>query len=325
MGTVYKLTDKFRRRPWVAAKNGQVIGYYERSADALGELEKLTGKHVSTWFNITLSQAFDEWSNKHYKGISAHGISLYKNAYRHLAPLQKHKLRDITLDDYQKILDDMKESGLKRNTLKPVKSLVIHICDWAIGKDVIASNYGRLLDVGADDKTERQVFTDEEIDALKTENSETAWVVLILIYTGMRISELFNLKIENIHDGYCVGGGKTNAGRNRVIPILSDIREYIETFKRRAKNETLISGYNGKHSVGNFRRQEYHPLLKKLGISSAKTPHCTRHTFITRAINAGVPLEKLEKIVGHVDYDSTRPYYHSNPEALIEAIKILEY
>ena len=65
-GTVYKLQGR-RKRPWVAAKNKVVIGYYERKTDALETLERLSGKDLTERYNMTFSEVFEAWKVEHYK------------------------------------------------------------------------------------------------------------------------------------------------------------------------------------------------------------------------------------------------------------------
>ena len=94
-------------------------------------------------------------------------------------------------------------------------------------------------------KKEKEIFSDPDIDRLKAGNSETAKIILMLIYTGMRIGELFSLTLDNYHNNYVVGGEKTEAGRNRVIPIRPEGREYFAYFVSHATGPLLLSGYTG--------------------------------------------------------------------------------
>lgn len=72
-GTVYRLQGR-RQRPWVAAKNRVVIGYYAKKTDALEALERLSGVDLSERYNMTFAQVFDVWKQEHYQEIGPHGI-----------------------------------------------------------------------------------------------------------------------------------------------------------------------------------------------------------------------------------------------------------
>ena len=142
----------------------------------------------------------------------------------------------------------------------------------------------------------------------------------MMIYTGMRIGELFGLRTENVHETYVIGGEKTKAGRNRIIPIRSEGRKYFAEFKEREKGELLISGYDGRKVAANFRNRDYYPLLERLWIPK-KTPHATRHTFASWAVANNIKPELLQKMLGHADYSTTANIYeHFDIDQLVEAI-----
>lgn len=109
-GTVYKLQGR-RRRPWVAAKNRTVIGYYETKTAALEALNRLTGRSLDKRYNMTFSDVFEAWKKEHYKEITDAGRSSYNRAYDVFAPLHRKKFRDLRTADFQAVLDPyMKQS-----------------------------------------------------------------------------------------------------------------------------------------------------------------------------------------------------------------------
>ena len=168
---------------------------------------------------------------------------------------------------------------------------------------------------------EKQVFTDLEIAKLRQNGSEAAKIVLMLIYTGMRIGELFQLPLADYHDTYVIGGEKTEAGRNRVIPIRPEGREYFAYFANQATGPLLLSGYVGQHTINNFRRRDYYPLLERLEIRKLN-PHCTRHTYASWARSAGIQPEHLQRILGHAQYSTTaNVYLHTDAQQLVDAVE----
>ena len=169
-------------------------------------------------------------------------------------------------------------------------------------------------------KKEKDIFTEEDIQKLEKDGSDAAKIVLMLLSTGMRIGELFNLPVADYHGTHVVGGEKTDAGRNRVIPIRPEGRQYFEYFAARATGELLISGYSGQKVIENFRKRDFYPLLDRLGIAR-KTPHATRHTYTSRAVKEGLAPEMLQKILGHADYSTTANIYtHIDAETLVSAV-----
>lgn len=126
------------------------------------------------------------------------------------------------------------------------------------------------------------------------------------IFTGLREGELLCVQKSavDIHDGYMVGGEKTKAGRDRIIAFPDCIMTQA-LYDNAPDGEKLIDGYDGDRDARNFRKWKYYPVLERLSIRQFN-PHCTRHTFITRAVKQGVDMDELLRIVGHVDKDTTQ-------------------
>lgn len=317
-GTVYKLQER-RTRPWVAAKGRVIIGYYTRKTDALEALEKLSGRPLSERYNMTFSEVFEAWKEEHYRDIGPQGIESYNNAYKVFLPLHDRKFRDLRASDFQAVVDTHR--GKSHSTVSKYKQLVTQMSTWAVREEICTTNFAKYIKLPENVKKEKEIFSDEDIAKLEAEGSETAKIVLMLIYTGMRIGELFELPLENYHESYVVGGEKTEAGRNRIIPIRPEGRAYFAEFAQKATGPLLLSGYEGQKIAANFRRRDFYPLLDRLKIDR-KTPHATRHTFASWARRIGVAPEILQKILGHADYSTTANIYvHTDISELIEAVE----
>ena len=121
-------------------------------------------------------------------------------------------------------------------------------------------------------------FCDDEINCLWNHQNEP-WVdsVLILIYSGWRISELLNLKTADIdlQLGTMTGGTKTKAGKGRIVPIHSLIRLFVE--RRMDEGGEYLFNYNGKKCSETKYRKFWKNIMDSLGIE--KSPHECRHTF----------------------------------------------
>lgn len=316
-GTVYKLQGR-RSCPWVAAKGKVVIGYYEKKTAALEALARLQGRKLDEIYNWTFSQVYEAWKDLHFREIGASGIESYERAYDIFEPLHNRKFRELRTSDFQNVIDQ--HSAKSYSTLSKYKQLASQMSQWGIQQELIATNFASFIKLPEQIKKEKEIFTSEDIQKLETDGSQTARLVLMLIYTGMRIGELFTLRIENVFGTYVIGGEKTEAGRNRIIPIRSEGRAYFAEFKARAKDEFLISGYEGQKVIANFRRRDYYPLLERLKIEK-KTPHATRHTFASWAVANNIRPELLQKMLGHADYSTTANIYeHFDIDQLVQAI-----
>lgn len=316
-GTVYKLQGR-RKRPWVAAKNKVVIGYYEKKTDALEALERLSGRDLTARYNMTFAEVFEEWKVEHYKEIGQKGVESYDRAFVVFSPLHGRKFRELRTADFQGVLDaHMKKS---HSTVSKYKQLLTQMSQWAIREEICTTNFAKFVHLPENVKKEKDIFSDNDIVKLEKDNSEAAKIVLMLIYTGMRIGELFSLPLADYHETYVIGGEKTEAGRNRIIPIRTEGRRYFEYFANQADGTLLLSGYVGQHVPQNFAKRDFHPLLKKLGIDR-KTPHSTRHTYASWARKNGMAPEVLQKILGHANYTTTANIYvHTDADELISAV-----
>lgn len=316
-GTVYKLQGR-RTRPWVAAKGKTIIGYYDKKTSALEALARLQGRSIDEIYNWTFKQVYEAWKDEHFRDIGAKGIESYERAYDVFEPLHDRKFRELRTADYQIVID--KYSDKSHSLLSKFKQLATQMSQWGIRQELITTNFASFIKLPENVKKEKEIFSEEDIQKLEADGSQTAKLALMMVYTGMRIGELFGLRTENVHETYVIGGEKTEAGRNRIIPIRSEGRKYFAEFKERAKGELLISGYAGQKVIANFRKRDYYPLLERLGIPK-KTPHAARHTFASWAVANNIKPELLQKMLGHADYSTTANIYeHFDIDQLIDAI-----
>lgn len=317
-GTVYKLQGR-RKRPWVAAKRKVVIGYYETKTAATEALNRLTGRSLDERYNMTFADVFEVWKLEHYKELTKSGRAQYDTSFQVFSVLHGKKFRDLRTADFQAVIDQ--HMGKTHSTVSKYKQLITQMSKWAIREELITTNFASFVKLPENVKKEKEIFSEEDIKKLESDGSEASKIVLMLIYTGMRIGELFSLSTEDYHKTYVIGGEKTEAGRNRVIPIRPEGRKYFQYFADQAEGPLLLSGYTGQRVIANFRRRDYYPLLDRLEIAR-KTPHATRHTYASRARKAGMSPEILQKILGHADYNTTANIYvHTDIAELIKAVE----
>ena len=317
-GTVYKLSGR-RKRPWVAAKNRVVIGYYEKKTDALEALSGIYVKDIPPNFNMTFSDVFALWKEEHYKEIGEKGKESYNRAYDVFSPLHNRKFRDLRTRDFQEVIDQHMDKS--HSTVSKYKQLITQMSSWAIREEICTANFAKFVRIPKIKKTEKEIFTEKEIKKLENDGTEAAKIVLMLLATGMRIGELFSLPVSAYHKTYVIGGSKTEAGKNRVIPIRKEGREYFSYFAERATGDLLLSGYEGDKIPENYRKRNYYPLLDRLHIKR-KSPHSTRHTYTSRAVKEGMKPEILQKILGHENYSTTADTYtHIDIDTLIQAVE----
>lgn len=330
-GSVYKLSDN-RTKPWIATlpckydKEGYshriILGYFKTKTEGLNALNNAISSNTTDRINMTLSDIFLSWSETAYKELSDKSIKAYNTAYGHLQKLHNIKMRDIRANDIQKSIDALSDYA---ETCRKIKVLYSQLCKYAMSQDIILQNYSQFLKIPKSKKAEKKIFLPEQIQqiySIAKDGNETAMIIIIMIYCGMRIGELFDIKLKdvNITDGYMIGGKKTDAGKNRLVPFNDKIVDFINYFYLKSGEYLIPNTTGGKKSVENFRKREFYPFLESLGISGI-TPHSTRHTFATLGQAAGIAPEDMIKLIGHANYSTTTEnYVHQNLDKLKSAI-----
>lgn len=131
----------------------------------------------------------------------------------------------------------------------------------------------------------------------------------------------FNIDIKNM---VIVGGIKTEAGKNRPIPIHPIIQSFILKWYNKNGPALFFRDDGKKITARYYREQIFYPTLEKLGTEKL-TPHSCRHTFATLMANAGVDPLRIQRIIGHKKYSTTADIYtHTDIEDLRDAIMMIK-
>lgn len=242
------------------------------------------------------------------------------------------KMRDVKTSHLQKCVD-LGAEKFSRAICEKIRNLASQLCKFAMQEDLINKNYAQFLQLPPMQESNRQPFSDEDIKILlSNDNDETVKIILILIYTGFRPSEFFNLEVKNIdiEKWFIRGGGKTEAGRNRIVPISPKIQQYVKYFYTKAKLKgqkyLIVNSRGNRLDVNNFRNRYFYKTLEDLGILENEndrhlTPYSTRHTFATLCDRAGIDENLLIKMIGHTTKKTTDKFYiHKTEEDMQKAI-----
>jgi len=337
-GSVYKLSGN-RRKPYAVCittgidkygkQSRKIIAYVTDRTEGLAiladyhknpydiNLKDLTFQNV--WFDV--QKKLEELVNK--EKMSESNLTCLSLAFKnHCSLLYNEKLLDLRTKKMQNVIDN---SNLGHTGKGYIKTVCKKIFDYAILEYElpIVNNPADRLNVGERIASDKHIpFTDEEINILwnKSENNDLIKVILIYCYSGMRPNEIFEISTDNIYldKRYMIGGSKTKAGRNRIIPIHSQIIPLIEYFVAKDNEYPFILNVS-KFNYSKFTRM-FRNLMEELGFNH--TPHDGRHTFITKMKRAGANDFILKRIVGHSITDITEKVYtHREIEELLLEIE----
>lgn len=340
-GSVYKLSGN-RRKPWVARKTigwkpieGKkrgypiyfIIGTYEKREQAI---EALVNYNKNPYdidkAKITFAEVYEKWSEKKFEKISDSNIKGYKASYQLCDSIKDMKFVDIKLEHLQKVVD---ESGKNYPTLRKLKVLLNQLYDYAVIHEIIPKErnlvqYVDISEAGNPNAIDRTPFKKKEIQALWKwkDSSEYIKVILMLIYSGVRIGEMLDLKKKNVNlkeKWFDVIASKTDAGI-RKVPIADKVLPLFEYWYNKNDCEYLISTPEGKHfEYRNYYDSYWTPFMEQLNMDHR--PHDTRHTCISLLTAVGVDERIIKKIVGHKGQGVTQIVYtHLEIEELLDAI-----
>ncbi len=336
-GSIQKLTGN-RQRPYAAYPptkefhlNGspvrqEALGYFETwyaAYDSLSEYNRLSDqereelKRKNDVRSFTFSQIYEMYYQDKFKTvlraeqecIKVKRPSLMNSvraAYKNASSLHDIPFSTLRRKDFQEVVDSC---PLKYSSKELIVMLFNQMSKFALQNDYIDKDYAQFVKIDEkNDDEQGQPFSVEAIRLLWQDSEDpVSQMILILIYSGFRISAFETMTIE---DGCFRGGVKTSAGRNRLVPIHSAILPFIP-----------VNPFLQNFSASAFRKIFYRKL-DELGISYAgnakHTPHDCRHTFSWLCDRFGVDETSKHLLMGHSlggDVES-RVYSHRTPEQL---------
>ena len=319
----------------------KTMGYYptrQAAMIALAEYNKTPynlDNNTMTWLDV-----WKKWGPAAIENGSKSLSDQLNAAYKRCAPLYSMKMKDIRKGHMQDLLDGVSHmSGTVQARLKYVMQQNFK---WALENDIIVKDYSQFLSTDVKQKEEALhfPFTTDEIKKLwdyqdkpfpftlarggrPATTVQAANAVLVLLYTGMRVMELGELKAADVHldERYIDLRGTKTPSAKRIVPIHKDIAPVLAS---------LIAD-DGEYVVVNSAKKPvtYQQWLKKIVdqineiLGVVHTLHDTRHTFISAAERSGLDANSiiLKRIIGHsTGGNTTALYTHKNIDDLLDAI-----
>lgn len=262
--------------------------------------------------NETLLQAF--LTAKGVEGCSPKTLQYYEDTLaRVLATIDK-PIAAIESDDLRQYLNDYEITRhTSKVTIDNIRRIMSSFFSWLEDEDYIVKSPVRRMHRVKTAQVAKETLTDEELETLRDacKNKRDLALVDLLASTGMRIGELVRLDVAdvNMQERECIVTGKGNKQR----PVYFDARaklhltEYLET--RADSDPALFVSLDSSASrvtVGGMELR-LRNLGKKAGVSRVH-PHKFRRTLATHAIDKGMPIEQVQKLLGHAKIDTTMHY-----------------
>lgn len=283
--------------------------------DALAEYdvaEKTTDEEQRSKENADMVAVFV--SAKKIEGCSEKTLSYYQSSIEKLLEATQKSVKEITTNDIRCYLADKQERrALSKVTIDNLRRIYSSFFSWLEDEDYIVKSPVRRIHKVRTDTLVKEVLTDENVEVLRDSCHELRDVAMIdlLISTGMRVGELVKMNREDIdfHERQCVVFGKGNKEREVYFNARTKIhlKRYLE--ERTDTSPALFVSLHAPYTRLTISGVE--SRLRRLGKAAnigKVHPHKFRRTLATMAIDKGMPIEQVQKLLGHVKIDTTLHY-----------------
>jgi integrase/recombinase XerD len=268
------------------------------------------------------------------KGLSKNTVSSYKNDIASFSSwcdkehLDRLKITDLNLNNY---ILNLFSIGLKSSSINRKISSIKHFYLFLLKKKVIKNSPADEITTPKQEKYLPTSMSEDEVESLlgspkssiKIERRDKA-MIEILYATGMRISELVNLKLTDIDFNRSVLKVFGKGSKERLVPYgekaAEALRIYLEDRKKLDSKDVFLSNRGTRITRGAFW-QRIKIYIKRENLKSSISPHTLRHAFATHLLNRGADLRSVQILLGHSDLSTTQIYTHIAKKRLGEILK----
>ena len=340
-GTIVKMSGK-RRQPYEVRVNTHINEFGYPVYNVLGRFENRMDADIAlAEYNqnpfdvkkrdVTFQEVYQMWFKWKYensaKTYSKSSISCTNGAFQKCASLHSMKLREIRTGDMQAILDN---HTLSHAYMEHIANMLHQVYKYAAEYDIIEKDYSQYIQITKAEDDEAGVpFTTDEIHSLWKNVDKISYTdtILILIYTGWRISELLSMRTSDVSitEWTMTGGVKTAAGKNRIVPVHPDIKPFLQKYYTPDSCYFMSGSNKTKPMTKTAYYKCFDSVISGCGITTKHTPHDCRHTFTSLLDSAGANDDCIDRLVGHASKSLTkRTYTHKDIDELRAAVGLIQ-
>ncbi len=253
-------------------------------------------------------------SAKQIEGCSERTIAYYKSTIFKMLDSLNLKIEDITTDDLRRYLSEYKnQTNASKSTIDNIRRVLSSFFSWLEDEDYLLKNPVRRIHKIKTRKVVKEVLSDENFEILR-DNCNTLRdlaMIELLASTGIRVGELVNLNIDDVlfNERECIVLGKGDSERVVYFDAKTKIhlQKYLES--RKDHNPALFVSFKKPYNrLGiNGIERRIRELGNEANIKKVH-PHKFRRTMATNAIDKGMPIEQVQRLLGHVQIDTTMQY-----------------
>lgn len=326
------------------------LGSFAKKSEAKEAIDAFVA-NPSKKYNHSPAQIYDEWSSIAFDDIGRSTQDNYRAAWSQVQAAWGKRvdepIRDRTTAEIREIYDywlvehDIMRKGrgkpfmtkagpLSKSAMQKIKALLTQMYKYCIANNIVRQNYAELVRIPREAKEGKQrALTDLEFAKLEKNymNIPGGEACYVLCYTGWRVTEFCRLTrfSYNPKDKTLRGGIKTEAGKDRVVPVHPKIQPIIDRWYNGCAGP-LYPRPDGKfYDKDTFRDDVWNPCMAALGLPDDLTPHSARHTYGTRLAAAGARPEDIKVLMGHSDYSVTaNTYINQDITPLRNAVNLIK-
>lgn len=289
--------------------------------------------------DILVEQLYEKWTEDYLGSCDESYVRTITSAWAYCSSVYRMRAKDVRARHIKGVMDEGyrietrgKQKGEKvfpsAGTKARIKSLFNLMFDYALEYEIVTVNYARTFDIADDILKEKEEakrshipFTEDELKTLWANVGKVKYVdwILIQCYMGWRPQELALLRLDeiNLDNWYMQAGMKTDAGKQRIVPIHTRIRELVKQnydiavslgspYLFNDKGQTHAGSYKVTYDKYSYR---FKAAIAALNLNPEHRPHDPRNTFVTRAKKAEIDEYALKAMVGHRIQDITESTY----------------
>ena len=273
------------------------------------------------------------------KSLSDNSVAAYEQDLQKLRSYcEAHGLDPVTMcfDDLQAfVYDTFGEAGTSTRTQARILSGVHSFYKFLLYNHYIDADPSELLQMPKMDRRIPVVLSVEEIDAMihaidlsQPEGQRNRAIIEMLYGSGLRVSELVNLKLSNMYlkDDYMLIEGK--GSKQRLVPISAEAKKQFDLWMQDRNKLTIEPGQEDFAFLNRRGHQLTRAMIftilrrlcEKAGIQKTISPHTLRHSFATHLLQNGADLRIIQQLLGHEDITTTEIYTHVSVQDLRDAV-----
>ncbi|MEM5829182.1 MAG: tyrosine-type recombinase/integrase [Candidatus Aenigmatarchaeota archaeon] len=247
------------------------------------------------------------------RGFSERTLKMYLFYNQKFLEFIKKNPEDVNEDDIKAFIAKKMEEGVSPKSIVLIKAALKFFYDEVLKKGIVNFKSPKVP------KKLPTVLTREEVKKIidSIENEKHKLIVMMLYSSGLRLSELINLRVGDLELEERIGWVRTGKGEKDRMFILSErVVEKIKGFlEGRSLEEYVFKGRKGKISPRTIQKIVA-SAIKKANINKKISPHTFRHSFATHLLEAGENIRKIQELLGHSSLNTTQIYTHISREEL---------